>query len=198
MRPRGRPRLPRWPWGGPRAADPGAFPRPGAGPEAAAAVEAGQGWGGGRRRGQAPRARLPPGRRPRPRGAPGPRYLCAALAERARRPRHARLRLLQAPTAAAQSGPAAMSAARCIVGRRQAGAPWGRRRCGAAAAAGIEPGTVPAPPRPCRGAPRASEPPPCWGGDAPLSPSPSAFRAFLPQCHSGKRGWGNKQHIFVS
>lgn len=61
------------------------------------------------------------GTSPEPAAAPGARYLAAALGVPGLRPRHARLRLLEAPTPAPQSGPAAMSAARCIVGRGRAG-----------------------------------------------------------------------------
>lgn len=66
--------------------------------------------GGERGKGRArPAALTPSGGAPsRP---PGARYLAAALRVPGLRPRHARLRLLEAPTAAAQSGPAAMSAA---------------------------------------------------------------------------------------
>lgn len=86
--------------GAPRAPSPPSPPRP-----AAHGGDRGE-RGEGRAR---PAALTPAGGAPsRP---PGARYLAAALRVPGLRPRHARLRLLEAPTAAAQSGPAAMSAA---------------------------------------------------------------------------------------
>ncbi|XP_030352104.1 predicted GPI-anchored protein 58 [Strigops habroptila] len=130
---------------------------------------------------------------------PGARYLAAALGVPGLRPRHARLQLLEAPTPAAQSGPAAMSAAPRDAlwgegGRESLEGGW-RCRAAAAAAGGwlglVQPcpGTAlpcPAPPYPTQPCPALPGSCPA-GGAAPPAPQNCPSSGAAPPSHHCRR-----------
>lgn len=129
------------------------------------------------------------GRSPPP--APGARYLAAALGVPGLRPRHARLQLLEAPTPAAQSGPAAMSSAPrdALWGEGGRESLEGGRRC--RAGVGRTDGRL------CLARPGSARPRP--PGELPLCPPshlPRRSGPASPKRHSRKRGRRNKQLRF--